>query len=82
MRGEDVAMRDFDNWKLTKHARNWLSHHKATELGRRYGFIFFVHPIYGEAAPILAVKNGSGPASRVWNTHNFDLPFSDPMQGW
>lgn len=73
-------MTDFDNWTDTRKTRNWLHEKGATELARKYGFVFYEHPIYGDEAPILAIKDGSGPASAVWNTQDFDLPVRNPME--
>ena len=73
---------DFDCWTETKRSYNWLIEKNATELATRYGFKFFEHPIYGDEAPVLAVRRGSGPAAKVWNTQDFDLPCSNPEEKW
>jgi len=73
---------DFHCWSQTDKSRNWLATEKATELRREYGFIFYEHPIYGDEAPILAVRDGGGPAAPVYNTQDYDLPTIDPMAFW
>jgi hypothetical protein len=73
---------DFDCWTATGKARNWLHAHKATLLATRYGFRFYENPLRGDEAPILAILDGSGPAGTIWNTHDFDLPTSDPKEVW
>lgn len=78
----DPTLCDFRYWTPTGKARNWLHENKATELRREYGFIFYEHPFKGQDAPILAIRDGSGPAGTVWNTLDFDLPTSDPMRQW
>lgn len=75
-------MRDFDTWTATAVARNWLHANNATELLRRWGFVFYEHPLRGDEAPVLAVRDSGGPASKVWNTQDFDLPTSNPMKEW
>lgn len=73
---------NFDCWTLTSKARNWLHENKATELHREYGFIFYENPFKGQDAPVLAVRDGASPAGPVWNTEDFDLPTSDPLEQW
>lgn len=75
-------MCDFDFWEMTTRARGWLAHNNATPLGHAYGFVFYEHPLRGDEAPVLAVRNGSGPAGAVWNTQDFDLPLRDPKEPW
>lgn len=73
---------NFDCWTLTSKTRNWLHTTGAYELHREYGFIFYEHPFKGQDAPILAVLDGAGPAGTVYNTQDFDLPTSDPLEKW
>jgi len=81
MRGHET-MTDFDSWTKTGKARNWLHENNATLLLDRWGFLFYENPLTGDESPVLAVRSGGSPASAVWNTQDFDLPTSNPLEAW
>lgn len=56
---------------------NWLADNKATKLKSINGWNFYENPFKGDEAPVLAVHAAEAPASPVYNTQDFDLPFGN-----
>ncbi len=46
----------------------------ATELMRKWGYIFYEDPVEGDEGTILAAHLRDGPDGPVYDTNDFDLP--------